>query len=182
MKSALHTLAAFVLLAVFPFFLNAQNENKIEVEISKPVVKTADWAGFKYMEKVDLAQRGDYHAMRDLLNFSGTVDGTEAIQHAVTCLELIPYTSDETVASVISVQKPKLKNVLLERYTLAQSRTKKEELRKPLQEWAPLTWDALHGKMIIGCMTPSTLTKMDSKDSKGEKEASAAHDIPRSKQ
>jgi hypothetical protein len=88
------------------------------------------------------------------LEFSGTVDGTESLQHATTCLELIPLATDEKMGAVISSLKPKLKTILLDRIQLAQGRTKKENLIKPLQEWAPLTWKALHGERVVcnSCM------------------------------
>ena len=152
MRSALFvaTIAAFF----SPFMLQAQEGQKNDIEISDGVLKTAEWAAFKYMEKLDLAQSGDQKAIKELFEFSGTVDGVEALQHATTCIELIPFATDEKVGSVISSIKPKLKTVLLDRFQLAQGRTKKENLRKPLQEWAPLTWKALNGEMVVcnSCM------------------------------
>lgn len=151
--------------------LQAQTDVKTRVEISPKVLKTAEWAKFDYMKNIDMAQRGDYHAMKNLLDFSGTVDGTEALQHATTCLELIPEVSDETFASAVSVLRPKLKTVMLDRLVLAQGRTKKTDLQKPLQEWAPLTWDALNGKMVVSCMKPSSeLSEEEMNEKRAQKE------------
>ncbi len=138
-----------------PLMLLAQQGKKMDIDISSEVLKTADWAAFKYMEKIDLAQSGDQKAIKDLLEFSAVVDGVEALQHATTCLELIPFTTDEKMGAVIYIVKPKLREALLERFQLAQGRTKKEEMRKPLQEWAPLTWKALHGEKVVcsSCMS-----------------------------
>jgi hypothetical protein len=62
--------------------------------------------------------------------------------------------ADDVAGSIISSMKPKLKSILLERFTLAQGRTKKEALQKPLKDWAPLTWKALNGERVIcgSCM------------------------------
>lgn len=152
MRSVL--LAAFTFALLSPVLIHAQQGKKMDIEISSAVLKTAEWANFKYMEKLDLAQSGDQQGIKALLEFSGTVDGTEALQHATTCIELIPLASDEKMGSVISSLKPKLVTALKERFVLAQARTKKEELRKPLQEWAPLTWKALNGEKVVcnSCM------------------------------
>jgi hypothetical protein len=131
-----------------PSILQAQAGAKVDIEISSAVLKTAEWADFKYMETLDLAQSGDQKALKSFLEFSSIVDGTEALQHATTCLELIPFVNDEKFGSIITVLKPKLKPVLLNRLVLAQARTKKEELKKPLTEWAPLSWKALNGETI----------------------------------
>lgn len=146
--------SAFILAIVstlfFPAILDAQTAKKTDVETYSAVLKTAEWAGFKYMDNIKLALAGDQKAIKALLEFSGTVDGVESLQHATTCIELIPIAADDKFGSVISSLKPKLKTALLERFQLAQARTKKEELRKPLQEWAPLCWKALNGE-IVAC-------------------------------
>ncbi|MDO8366970.1 MAG: hypothetical protein Q7T20_09250 [Saprospiraceae bacterium] len=159
MRSAF--LIATVSALLFPFMLNAQTSKKLDIEISSDVLKTAEWAAFKYMENIELAQKGDQKGLKELFEFSGTVDGVEALQHATTCIELIQYATDEKFGAVVSILKPKLKSVLLDRFQLAQARTKKEELRKPFQEWAPLTWKALNGEKVVcnSCMSQGALTK-----------------------
>jgi len=155
MRSAF--LLAIVSTFFFPVALNAQTGKTTEVETYSAVLKTAEWAGFKYMDNIKLALAGDQKAIKALFEFSGTVDGVESLQHATTCIELIPIASDDKVGSVISSLKPKLKTALLERFQLAQARTKKEELRKPLQEWAPQSWKALNGEKVTcnSCMHES---------------------------
>jgi hypothetical protein len=61
-------------------------------------------------------------------------------------LELIASDGDNPFAGALFLSKPKLRSVILDRLQLAQGRTKKEALRKPMSEWAPNTWDVLHGK------------------------------------
>jgi len=147
---------AFLIAIVFPLIspciLQAQENKKMDIEISTAVLSTAEWANFKYMETLDLAQNKDTKSIKALLEFSSIVDGTEAILHALTCIELIPFAGDDLMATSITQQKPKLKPVLLKRFQLAQARSQKAELRKPFQEWAPLTWKALNGE-IISCNT-----------------------------
>jgi hypothetical protein len=144
-----------------PLVISAQEGKKTDLEISSEVLKTADWAAFKYMENLDKAQSGDLKAIKAFLEFSSVVDGTESLQHAMTCVELIPLTTDEKMGASIATLKPKLKTVLLERFVLAQGRTKKEELKKPLLEWAPLTWKALNGEKVscTSCMQSGGVTK-----------------------
>ncbi|MDX1911188.1 MAG: hypothetical protein SFV22_06875 [Saprospiraceae bacterium] len=171
MKSTFLSLSASLLFFFASMTLQAQSSIKTKAEVFPKVLKTAEWAKFDYMKNVDMAQRGDYHAMKNLLDFSGTVDGVEAIQHATTCLELILEVSDETFASAVSVTQPKLKKILLDRLVLAQGRTKKTDLQKPIQEWAPLTWDALNGKMVVSCMKPSSeLSEEEMNEKRAQKE------------
>lgn len=158
MKSILRVITLLVF--IFPFMLQAQAGKQADVEIFSDVLKTAEWASFKYMANIELAKKGDQKALKDLFEFSGTVDGVEALQHATTCIELISLAGDEKMGAVIYILKPKLKTVLLERFQLAIGRTKKEELRKPLQEWAPLTWKALNGEKVVcsTCLNGGDLT------------------------
>ncbi|MFN0173337.1 MAG: hypothetical protein ACKVU0_01725 [Saprospiraceae bacterium] len=141
-------LLAFVSFLLSPSKFHAQTDKKSDIEVSSAVLKTAEWANFKYMENLNLAKTGDVKAIKAFLEFSGTVDGVESLEHATTCIELIPFSSDMVSGAVISTLKPKLQKVLLERFVLAQGRTKKEALRKPLQEWAPLCWKALNGEKV----------------------------------
>ncbi len=146
MRSAFLVATIFVLFS--PSMLYAQTGRKMDVSISSGVLKTAEWANFKYMENLDLAQSGDQKGIKAMLEFTGTVDGIEALEHATTCIELILLATDEKVGSVISSLKPKLKTVLLDRFQMAQGLTEKEDLRKPLLAWAPLTWKALNGERV----------------------------------
>lgn len=152
-----------------PTLLNAQKNQKLDVEISGSVLKTAEWAGFKYKETLEKVAAGDQQATKDFFEFSGTVDGTEALQHAVTCIELIPLAGDEKIGSIISILKPKLKKVMLDRFQLAQGRTKKTELLKPMQEWAPLTWKALNGEQVLCSSCNQNAGSLSSKPSDMQK-------------
>lgn len=158
MKSLIRTLLCLMMLV--PFLTQAQEAKNEEIQVFPSVLKTAEWADFKYMDVLTKAKGGDQKSVRAFLEFSSTVDGTEALQHATTCIELLPSVSDDVTGSIISSMKPKLKNILLERFTLAQGRTKKEALQKPLKEWAPLTWKALNGERVMcnSCMHEGGLT------------------------
>jgi hypothetical protein len=128
----------------------AQTPNaEADVTVSESVLKTASWANFKYLDQLAMAKRGDVKAALKLMQFSGTVDGVEALDHSVTLLELIVSGGDQVFAEAANQAKPKLKSVLLDRLQLAQGRTKKVELREPMSAWAPSTWDVLNGKPFV---------------------------------
>ena len=148
------SISSLLFACLLAFCVQAQEGKKSDIVVSDALLKTADWAGFKYMENLDKAQAGNQKAIKALLEFSGTVDGKEAIEHATICLDLIPSATDEIMGSTISSVKPKLKSALLERFVLAQSHSKQESLQKPLKESAPLTWKALNGERVIcnSCM------------------------------
>ena len=134
--------------------LAQKNNAEVDVTVFESVLSTASWASFKYMDQLANAKQGNTNATLKLLEFSGTVDGKEALDHSVTLLELIWSAGDESFAKAVSLAKPKLKSVLLERLQLAQGRTKKEALRKPMAEWAPKTWDVLNGKPFVAKINP----------------------------
>ncbi|MCC7466351.1 MAG: hypothetical protein IT261_08790 [Saprospiraceae bacterium] len=158
MKSLIRTFLC--LLTFAPFLAQAQAPKNEEIQVFPSVLKTAEWANFKYMDVLNKAKSGDKKSILDFLEFSSIVDGTEALQHATTCIEIIPFVPDDAYGAVISTLKPKLKTLLLERFTLAQGRTKKEALQKPLMEWAPLTWKALNGELVrcSSCMQEGGLS------------------------
>jgi hypothetical protein len=138
---------ATMFFSLFVSALSGQNKAaNSDIFVSPSVLSTAHWAGFKYKEQLDLARQGDMRAVEEILNFNGTVDGRDGLDHAVTCLELIPYSSDLAFAGALNKGKPALRKLMLERLILAQGRTKTETLRKPLSEWAPLTWAVLNGQ------------------------------------
>ena len=117
-----------------------------EVYISKSVLKTADWAEFKYKDVLKKSIAGDQNAILQFFKFSNVVDGAEGIDHAVTCLELIPLASDRTVAGSLVLSNAKLKKLVLDRITLAQGKTQKAELRQAIKSWAPATWAILNNE------------------------------------
>jgi hypothetical protein len=169
--------AAFALSATLTFGQNSAAAN--DIKVSEKVLKTAEWAKFKYLEELALAKSGDLVAIKRMLEFSKMVDGGEAIDHAVVCLELIPLAGDDNFATVVAGLSPKLREALLKRFNFAQGRSEKETLRLPMTVWAPHTWGALNGlptqpKSEVSLRNP----KASSQDAKNEKAGSIA---PRTK-
>lgn len=119
-----------------------------DIEISPATLKTADWAGFKYKEVLSKAKTGDMDAIGKFLEFHKVVDGSDALGHAVSTLELIPIVGDYQFALAIQKSKPTLRELLSNRLMIAQGRTKKVELQKPLAEWAPDVAAALKGEPL----------------------------------
>lgn len=118
------------------------------VFVSKDVLKTAEWADFKYKDVMKKAVAGDKEAIKAFVDFTRYVEGVQGVEHAVTCLEIIPLTSDATFAFSIFSAPPKLKKVFWDRLLLAQGKTQNPELQKPLESWAPATWAVLNGKPL----------------------------------
>ena len=115
--------------------------------VSDAVQKTAKWAGFDYDGVLARAKTGDYKAILEFLEFHGTLDGMDGINHGTTCLELVAVATDDHFASVCQILKPKLRDVVLERMMQGASRTKNPALNnKSLTETCPMTWAALTGK------------------------------------
>jgi hypothetical protein len=187
MKSLFRTLICLCLLS--PVMVQAQEVKNEDIQVFPAVVKTAEWANFKYMDVFNKAKSGDPRSIIQFLEFNSVVDGTEGLQHATTCLEMLPLLIDDLVGSGISGMKPKMKSLLLSRLQLAQGRTKKEALLKPIQEWAPFTWKALNGERVTctscmhmnGGMTQLKPAGMDVKPG-AEKSAPAATDTETGKQ
>ncbi|GAB4494449.1 MAG: hypothetical protein OHK0019_20810 [Saprospiraceae bacterium] len=117
-----------------------------EVEIFQNVSKTADLVNIKYKDLVAKAKSGDVGSMHKLLDFHRIVDGVDGLNHAVTCLEMLPLMGDASFASAVSLCQPKLKKLIVDRLILAQGRTKKTFLRQSLTNIAPLTWQQLTGE------------------------------------
>lgn len=138
-KALLNTLIALFLLPAAVAF------GQGKVFISKNVLKTAEWAGFKYNDVLKKSLTGDQPSIMDFVKFHAVVDGVEGVEHGVSCLELIPLVGDQTFGSSILLTKPKLKSLLLKRLVLAQAKTKKTELKKPVESWAPISWAILNG-------------------------------------
>lgn len=115
-----------------------------DVFVSKAVLKTAEWANFSYKDVLKKAVAGDGKAITQFFKFNSAVDGVEAVEHNVTCLELIPLATDSKVANSLLFATPKLKKVVVDRMVLAQGKTQKANLKKPIESWAPKTWAVLN--------------------------------------
>jgi hypothetical protein len=140
-------LIACFLGGIFSFNLSAQTDQKAaEITVFESVLNTAKWAGFPYQETLNQAKKGDHKATVKLLDFSGTVDGSSALDHSVTLLELLGSGIDNTFAAALHMSKPKMRSVILDRLKLAQARTQNVALREPISKWAPVTWGVLNGK------------------------------------
>jgi len=138
MKKALLMNLALLLLAASPLF--AQKK----VFVSDNVLQVADQAQFDYKGTLKKATAKDGKAVIDLFEFIRLLEPAEADEHALTCLELIPVATDEVFAKAVKTRTVKMKAALLRRITAAQERTKKEALKKPMEEWAPYSWKALN--------------------------------------
>lgn len=123
---------------------------KSKVFVADGVLQLAKQLDFKYMDLLKKAENGDRDALKELLQFSIMTDGVDGLNHGVTCLELIDVANDENFALTVRLLKPKLKSLLLERLTLAQGRTTREALRKPLSDWAPMSWAAVNNLPVPG--------------------------------
>ena len=145
-------LAAIILLLVLPASVLVAQKNVYQ---SKDVVKTAEQIKFQYKDVLKKAIGQDQKAIGQLFEFSRILDGQEALEHAVTCLEIIPFVTDKVMALALEQVNPKLRTASLERLVQAQGLTDKAELKKPIQSWAPYTWEALNNRPVI---FPSTAT------------------------
>lgn len=117
-----------------------------QVETFQKVLKVADLANFKYKDHLAHAKTGDVTSIYQLLDFHRMVDGVDGLNHAVTCLELIPLAGDKAFGAAVYRCSPNLRKLLLDRLMLAQVRSKKTFLRQSLTNWAPATWAYLNGQ------------------------------------
>lgn len=128
-----------------PMFPDSLMKN-YDVEVFQSVVKLADQLGYKYTDMLAKAKTGDATAIYQMLDFHRIVEGKDALNHAVTCLEILPLAGDDAFASAVVRCKPKLVQVVLDRLVLAQGRSKKTFLRQGMGAWAPTTWAVLNGQ------------------------------------
>lgn len=140
-----------------------------QITVAPSLVKFAGQMGFKYNEVLEKAKKGDIDAIKAMMEFHGTADGVDGLNHAQTCLELIPVASDLRVSQACRNLKPKLKELLIERFNLAQSRTQIADLKKPLKDWAPQTWGALNNQLVAcpECEASKQMAKEYSKNPDG---------------
>lgn len=157
-----HLIFAILTLGLFSLPAMAQDAKKDQdVTVFESVLATADWANFKYMDELKLAKKGDYDATLKLLKFCGTVDGKAALDHSVTLLELLSGQDVAFASALVIGKNPKLNTVILDRLQLAQGRTTKETLHQPIKDWAPITWDVLHGAAYTPPPTPEQMLMLE---------------------
>ena len=92
---------------------DAKSVRNNEVTVAPSLVKFATQMGFKYEQTLEKAKKGDLNAIKEMMEFHGTTDGTDALNHAQTCLELIPVATDDRIGLACQNLKPKLKTLLL---------------------------------------------------------------------
>lgn len=134
-----------------------------KIYMSDAVIRTADQIDFAYKSTVKKAVAKDGQAIIKLIEFSRILDGVEAVEHARTMLEIIPAATDKTVAVAIQSLSPKLKKVTLDRMLGAQKNIKNEALKKPIKNWAPLTWETLNNRPLV-LNDPASDQKMIDRD------------------
>lgn len=151
-------LVVFSVCAIAPVFNAGCQSVSVnpEIEVSNAVLKTAETFDFKYMDVLTKAKTGNIQSIQEFIRFHKYVDDMEAINHGVSCLELISFASDAKFAAACKLSTVNLRKVLAERLQQAQGKTKKEDLRKPLKDWAPMTWTALNASEN----TPDTNAKI----------------------
>ncbi len=142
MKSFLVATATFLLAASAGF------SQKKGIFISDAAVEMAQKLQIDYKGLVKKASAKDTKALTELFEFTVWPEGALITEHVQTCLELIPVVTDEVYAKALESRHPGLKAFLLRHIPAAQERTAKENLKKPLQEWAPYTWEALNGREV----------------------------------
>lgn len=125
-----------------------------EVTVSEAVVQSAKELKFDYVEVLEKARKGDQEAVTKFFDFHRLADGVDGLQHGITCLELIPFAGDANVAEACSKFKPGLKKLIFERLVYGQANTKKEDLKKPLEQNFPSVYKAFN--IVI---QPDTLQK-----------------------
>lgn len=159
-----HTLIALILIFLFPnaATLHAQVEQSTEigkVTVAPSLLKFANLMGFKYLDILERSKKGEINAIVELMEFHGATDGKDAINHALACLEMMPVATDIRCALSYQNMKDVLKKLLLERFEIAQGKTEIEALRRPMKEWAPMSWAALNN-LPIDCPTCEFSKKM----------------------
>lgn len=124
--------------------------DKNGISISENVLKTADWAGYKYKATLEKAKANDNDAIKSLLLFHGTLDGVERLEHTTTCVELAALLGDRRVAeAIVAINNPRLNDVLKSSVQMAMTKTTNPELQnKPFENRFPLMWLAVNGQQL----------------------------------
>lgn len=134
----------FLALTIGPIFNAGCQTPEPEITVSDSVIKLAETFDIKYMELLEKAKKGDVNSIKEIIRFNRIADGVDGLDHAVTCLELIPFAGDAAFAQGCQSVTPNMRKYLADRLSMAQGRTKKTELQQPLKSWAPQTWAILN--------------------------------------
>jgi hypothetical protein len=139
-----------VLVVSFLAFLASQCKNvEAEVTVFDNVLESAKQQKIDYAGILEKARKGDEKALKEFLDFSRFADGLVGFDHATTCLELLPVVNDLAVAKACGGMKPSMKKLLLERFALAQTRTKKVNLQSPpFAQQFPYTFATLNEAVV----------------------------------
>jgi len=166
-NSMIYCLAVCLMLPFAGVRCQSDSPNTVigQITVAPSLVKFADQMGFKYNEVLEKAKKGNIDAIKAMMEFHGTADGLDGLNHAQTCLELIPVATDLRFSQACQNLKPKLKELLIERFNLAQGRTQIAELKKPWKEWAPQTWGAINNQ-VVPCPECEASKKMAQEHSK----------------
>ncbi len=134
---------------VLAFVASYCKQIEADVTVFDNVVKSAKEQKFDYVAMLEKARKGDEKAIKEFFDFSRFADGLDGFDHATTCLELMPKANDVNVAKACSGMKPSMKKMLLERFAIAQSRTKKTELQSPpFEKQFPYTFAVLNEAVL----------------------------------
>ncbi|MFN7325990.1 MAG: hypothetical protein ACK5SQ_05375 [Chitinophagales bacterium] len=139
-----HFFILLVALFIGPMFNAGCQAPEPEIVVTPSLLKLAETFDFKYMETLEKAKKGDINAIKEFIRFNRIADGTDGLDHAVACLELIPIAGDMAFSQGCRSVTPNMRAYLAERLSVAQGRTKKTELQVAMKQWAPLTWEILN--------------------------------------
>jgi len=131
------------------------SQSKGGVFVSDAVQPVAQQMKVDYKGLVRKASAKDTKALNELFEFTRMLDGNALSDHMITCLELIPVVTDAVYAKALESRSAGLKAYMLSFMEIAQQKTQKQHLKKPIKEWAPYTWDALNGREVNITIRPA---------------------------
>lgn len=164
-----------LLAAIFVFGCKTSDSSRDKngIYISEKVLKTADWAGYKYKETLQKAANNDNDAIKSLLLFYGTIDGTERIDHTITCVELAALLGDRRVAeAIVALNNPRLTKVIKDNVNMAMAQTTNPDLQnKPFESRFPLMWLAINDQQLPQEVTEGELVRRQRQAEEAKKAA-----------
>ena len=167
--------AGILLAAIFVFGckISDSSRDKNGIYISEKVLKTADWAGYKYRETLQQAAANDNDAIKSLLLFYGTVDGAERLDHTITCIELAALLGDRRVAeAIVALNNPRLTKVVKENVNMAMTKTTNPDLQnQPFESRFPLMWLAINDQKLPQAVTEGEMLRKQRQAEEAKKAA-----------